>query len=74
MIEIWSPRWHDRKALVAKYKVGEVNDIVFTKASQLRGKKYRLTRQDIVSCPMETNGKIECFAVPLDTLLEKEVA
>jgi len=32
MIEIWSPRWHDRKVLIAKYRVctGD-NHIILTK-------------------------------------------
>ena len=73
MIEIWQPRWHDRKVLIAKYKVGQVNDIKFTKAKNLREKIYRLNRADIVRYPLTTNGRIECYEVPLDYILDKEI-
>lgn len=70
MIKIWEPRWHDRVALIAKYKVKDgPNTIKFTKGS-LRGKMYTMDGADIRSYPLETNGKIPCYAVPLDVLLE----
>ena len=67
MIEIWQPRWHDRKVLIAKYKVNEgKNRIKFTKAKRLMGKTFELEGGEIKSYPLETNGKIDCYAVPLD--------
>jgi len=70
MIAIWEPRWHDRKVLIAKYKVktGE-NDLIFTKAKCLQGKTYKVHSRDIVDCPIETNGTIPCYAVPLSVVL-----
>lgn len=68
MIEIWNPRWHDRVVLIAKYKVKSgMNEIKFTKAKSLDG-VYLMTGEEIRSYPIETNGKIDCYAVPLDKL------
>jgi len=70
-IEIWQPRYHDRVALVAKRKVREDNIIVFTKDNQLLGKKFRMSGWKIMKYPLESNGKIPCYAVKLDDLEEE---
>jgi hypothetical protein len=72
-IEIWNPRYHDRMVLVAAYKVGDTNDIVFTKAKHLKGKVFRLNREDFKDCKLTTNGTIQCYEVALDKVLEREV-
>jgi hypothetical protein len=73
MIEIWNPRWHDRKVLIAKYKVHYgINRITFTKAKQLKQKVYCMDGADIAKYPIETNGTIECYSIPLDELLKRE--
>lgn len=73
-IQIWQPRWHDRVILIAKYKVGTHNEITFTKAKSSYPDKYYLSGKTIQSYPLETNGKIACYAVPVDELelLERE--
>ncbi len=71
MIDIWNPRWHDRKVLIAKYKVRTgLNEIRFTKAPSLKGKIFVLSGATIKNYPLETNGKIDCYAVPLDEFEE----
>ncbi len=68
MLEIWQPRWNDRKVLIAKYKVcNGTNEIIFTKGT-LKGKKFKINSLEIAKCPVESNGTIDCFAVPLDKL------
>ena len=68
MIEIWQPRWHDRKVLIAKYKVcAGKNRIKFTKGT-LKDKLFDIDGMEISKCPVETNGSISCYAVPLDLL------
>jgi hypothetical protein len=67
LIEIWAPRYKDRKILIAKFKVGTHNEIVFTRAKHLPD-HYYLSGKLIRSCPIETNGTIECYAVPVDEL------
>lgn len=66
-IEIWQPRWKDRVVLIAKHKVGLHNDIVFTKAKSLPN-HYYLSGEDIRQSPTDTNGKLVCYAVPMDKL------
>ena len=68
MIEIFAPRWRDRVALIAKYKVTNgVNKIRFTKAGSYNG-IYSADGDSIRKSPIDSNGRIECYAVPLDTL------
>ena len=67
MIRIWEPRYHDRVVLVAKHKVKDgVNKIIFTKSKSLKGKTFELTGDFIRNCPLDSNGKIPCYAVPLE--------
>lgn len=68
MLEIWDVRWHDRKVLIAKYKVcSGNNDIIFTKGT-LKGKKFRINGIDLSKYPIESNGRIDCYAIPLDKM------
>ena len=71
-IEIWSPRWHDRKVLIAKYKVGVNNEIVFTRAKNLSGITFTIRGADVERFPIETNGTIPCYAVDFDALEAKK--
>lgn len=66
-IEIWQPRYKDKKVLIAKFRVGTHNEIVFTKAKTLQGSWY-MSGEDIRSYPIETNGVIDCYCVPLNDL------
>lgn len=67
-IEIFTPRYHDRVVLVAKYKVKQHNKIVFTKAKHLKGKEYYLSQEQAQKYPINSNGRIDCYAVKLDDL------
>ncbi len=70
MIEIWSPRYSTNSVLVAMYKVlpGE-NLVRFTKAKHLAGMTYKFDGNAVrEKCPIETNGKIACYAIPMDML------
>lgn len=67
VIEIWQPRWKDRKVLIAKYKVGTHNLIRFTKTKSMPD-DYYLSGTTIAKCPIETNGTVDCYAVPMDEL------
>lgn len=66
-IEIWQPRYHDRKVLINPLKVAEHNKVVFTKAGGLNG-AYYISGQVIKSYPKESNGTIDCYCVDLDKL------
>ena len=67
-IEVFAPRWHDRKALIAAYKMKTGENLVrFTRAGTYNG-LYTVSGYDVFDCPLETNGKIDCYAVPLSRL------
>lgn len=69
MIEIWTPRYHDKVVLIAKYKVcSGSNTIKFTKAKHLLGHLFQISGDEIRKCKLETNGSIPCYAVPMDRL------
>jgi hypothetical protein len=71
-IEIWQPRWKDRVVLIAKYKVSSHNCITFTKTPSMKD-KYYLSGETIINSPLETNGKIACYAVSMDELETLEI-
>lgn len=71
-IEIWQPRWRDKTVLIAKHKVGTHNKITFTKAPTYPD-NYYISGAEIQKCPLDTNGKIDCYAVPLSKLEILEV-
>ena len=71
-IKIWMPRYKDRVVLIAKYKIGTHNEITFTKAKHLAGMVFYMSGTEIASHPLETNGKIPCYAVPIDELYRME--
>lgn len=66
-IEIWQPRYHDRTVLIATYKVKQDNVIIFTKAKHLPD-EYYLSGETIKKYPVETNGTISCYVVPMKEL------
>lgn len=67
LIEIWQPRWRDRTVLLATYKVANDNKIVFTKTPSMPG-SYYVSGAVAKACPVTMNGKIKCYAVPIDKL------
>ena len=73
ILEIWQPRYKDNVVLIAKFKVckGE-NLITFTKAKHLEGMVFSVEEEAIRSCPLQSNGKIDCYAVPMELLTRKE--
>lgn len=71
IIEIYAPRWHDRKVLIACHKASVNNKIIFTKAPTLPG-VYSIKGDKIAKYPIESNGVIKCYAVPLEDLTLEE--
>lgn len=67
--DIWTPRYRDKVCLIATYKVisGD-NYIRFTKAKHLEGMLFKVSGDKIRSCHVDSNGKIPCYAVPMDML------
>lgn len=65
---IWQPRWHDKTVLLAKHKVNDTNEVCFTKAPSLGTEPYYVSGEIVKKCKIESNGKIDCYAVPLTEL------
>ena len=70
-ITIWQPRYKDNVVLIATYKVRQHNEIVFSKAKHLPD-RYYLSGETIQKYPVESNGKIGCYAVPVSELEQLE--
>ena len=67
-IEIWQPRYKDKRVLIAKFKVGTHNEIIFTKAKHLMQNTYYISGEAIRKAPTDTNGSIPVYAVDLNEL------
>ena len=69
MLEIWQPRYIDKKVLIATFKVQDGDNVImFTRDKKLAGKEFHIDGAVIRQCPVETNGKIDCYAVPMKLL------
>jgi len=71
-IEIWQPRYHDKMILIAKWKVGLHNLIVFTKDKRLDGEFYlsadTIKKYSIEKIKDKTGTEREFYVVPQDEL------
>ncbi len=67
LFEVWAPRWHDEKVLLKASKVGAHNKILFTKTPTLP-EMYYLSGKTVKKYRKESNGRIDCYAVPMKEL------
>lgn len=67
---ILSPRWRDRRVLLAAYKVQENNKILFTgkDGASMGDQPYYISGKEVKKHKKESNGTISCYSVPLDKL------
>lgn len=70
VLTIWQPRYKDNTVLLAKYKVPDEDfKIVFTRANHLAKQVFKANGRYIKdNFPIESNGKIDCYVVPLSFL------
>lgn len=66
-LEIWHPRYHDNRVLIACRKVRDHNIIKFTKAPSVPGLWY-ISGKNARKYRKASNGSILCFEVPLEEL------
>lgn len=71
MIEIWEPRYRDKKVLVASSKAKGNIEIAITKGFY-KG-EYRVNAEDVLNSPKEmmatkSGGEIEVVCIPLEKL------
>lgn len=73
MIEIREPRWKDRSVLVATYKVKYGKNLLrFTRTPSMPG-VYSFDGERVrMNCDINSNGKIDCYVVPLSWIVPEE--
>ena len=71
--QIWQPRYHDKRVLLAKHRVGTHNKIVFTKAPSMGTQPYYVSGKEVKKYKLESNGSIPCYAVPVSSLEPLEI-
>jgi hypothetical protein len=68
-IEIWSPRYKDDVCLIGqKHIITGDNYIWFSKAKHLIGKMYKIHSNEIVKYPLQQNGRMPVYQVPMNKL------
>jgi hypothetical protein len=73
-LDIWTPRYSDKfsqgesVALIAQYKVQQASPVIiinFSKSKHLASQRFCITRDKAMRQPLDTNGKIPCYAIPM---------
>lgn len=74
--DIYEPRWHDKKVLLKASKVKEAKTtwlkVTFSKAPTMEG-SWVISKAKALTYPLETNGTIQCRAIPLEDLHVLEI-
>jgi len=65
-LDIIEPRYHDNKVLLAVYKIMGKNKVKILRGAY-KG-TYEISGIAATSYPVESNGVIPCYAVPIDKL------
>lgn len=69
MIEVWYPKYKTDECLVACYKICDgINRIKFTKAKHLAGKVFEIHSDVVRRCNIQSNGRIDVYAIPMRLL------
>lgn len=70
-LEVFEPRYHDKTALLNGPKVKRATTqwvrVKFTKAKSMEG-DWVVSRSKVMKYPLQSNGTIQCYAVPLSEL------
>jgi hypothetical protein len=74
--QVWNPRWHDKKVLIACYKIDNAKTehikVTFPKSHAMSGDWY-IARSKVKRCKKESNGTIMCYVVALGKLEPLEI-
>lgn len=76
MIEIWEPRYRDKKVLVACYKIPSGKGVEVKICKGAYKGVYEVSHETVISAPIERmntrrGGSIEIRAIPLAKLTRK---
>lgn len=66
VIKIWEPLYHKRAVLIATHKVGERNKVIIEKGAYAG--EYFVSGVVASAYPIQSNGRINCYAVPISQL------
>jgi hypothetical protein len=72
-LEVWHPRYHDQRVLLAAHKIGQHNSITFTKSQSMGTEPYYISGVKARQFKKENNGRIDCYAVPISELEPLEI-
>lgn len=70
ILDIWEPKYSTMEVLLATRKIGERNRVNIQKGAY-KG-QYFVSGDIVRSCPIQSNGKISVYAVPLSQLEREE--
>lgn len=76
-VEIFEPRYHDRRVLVSRKKVKDSNNkwilinFTKTKSPEFAG-DWVISKRKSLTYPVESNGVIDVLAIPFDHLDQLE--
>jgi len=74
-MDIWYPRYKDRKingdwvVLLSCKTVKFATSLIlvsFVRAKHLQGQRFAILKSDVMKYPVESNGSIDCYAVPME--------
>ena len=69
VIEIWQPRYKDKKVLIATHKVANgKNYLTFTKDNRLKGIIFEFDGDEVRKCPTQANGRGTVYIYPFSKL------
>ena len=77
MIEVWQPRWRDRKVLIARYRIPSGSDFTVKISQSAARGLYKVSNELVCNSPIEmmktkTGKMIQMRAVPLYEMERKE--
>lgn len=76
LIEVWSPRYHDKVALLHAGRVRNATTalikVKFTRAKSMEG-DWVISKAKAMSCKLDSNGSAPMYAVPLTDLQPLEI-
>lgn len=67
VFNIKHPRYHDSRVLLACNRIGEHNKVNITEAKSANG-TYYISGKVAKRYPKQSNGVINCYAIPMDKL------
>ena len=70
MFEIKTPRYHDNTIMLGVHKLdrSKKRNVIKIFSDTAKRGYYTCDTEKIEGCPIESNGEIDCYVVPMDLL------